>query len=203
MNIARVSSTSHPIQVNVGQEDIYVIEFSQQNTHLDRDILIDIELSENRSNTIVAVESGAVMASFTPNQEDCQRALNTTEVTNEFIFVVDCSGSMEDENKIDFARQAMLLFLKSLPLNCHFNIIRFGSSYETLFNDITAIYNKENAQQAEQLINNMDASLGGTELVSYIFLHLIDIYSVCCSYFLFNGLKNIHQKKVVLVKSFF
>jgi hypothetical protein len=169
MNIARVSSTSHPIQIDLGQQDIYVIEFSQENTHLDRDILIDIELSENRSNTIVAVESGAVMASFTPNQQDCQRAMNTTQVTNEFIFVVDCSGSMKDENKIDFARQAMLLFLKSLPVNCYFNIIRFGSTYETLFKDITSIYNKENAQQAEQVTNNMQADLGGTELVSLCF----------------------------------
>ena len=34
---------------------------------LDRDILIDIELAENRSNTILAVEDGAAMASFTPS----------------------------------------------------------------------------------------------------------------------------------------
>ena len=40
---------------------------------------------------------------------------------------------MEDENKIGLARQAMLLFLKSLPVNCHFNIIRFGSEYKSLF----------------------------------------------------------------------
>jgi len=109
------------------------------------------------------------MATFTPNEQDCQRALNNIEVTNEFIFIVDCSGSMADENKIGFTRQAMLLFLKSLPVNCHFNIIRFGSSYETLFKDITAIYNKENAEQAEQLINNMQANLCGTELVCLVF----------------------------------
>jgi hypothetical protein len=169
VNVTRVSSSSHPIQVGFGQEHVYIIEFAQQNTHLDRDILIDIELSENRSNTIMAIEKDAVMASFTPNEQDCQHALNTTQVTNEFIFIVDCSGSMEDENKIGFARQAMLLFLKSLPLNCHFNIIRFGSNYETLFTDITATYNKENAQRAEQLTKNMQASLGGTELVSFIF----------------------------------
>jgi hypothetical protein len=142
--------------------------------HLDRDILIDIELSKNRTNTIVAVESGAIMASFTPNEHDCQHVRDNTSVTNEFIFVVvDCSGSMEDENKIGFAPQAMLLFLKSLPVNCHFNIIRFGSSYETLFKDITATYNKENAQQAEQLTRNMHANLGGTELVSLICLFYI------------------------------
>jgi hypothetical protein len=171
VDTTRVSSSSHPIQVDFSQQNVYIIEFAQQNSHLDRDILIDIELAQQRSNTIVAVEHGAIMASFTQNEQDCQRAINGKETTNEFIFVVDCSGSMGDENKIGFARQSMLLFLKSLPVNCHFNIIRFGSRYETLFTDITAVYNKQNAQQAEQLTNNMQANLGGTELVSSIFSH--------------------------------
>jgi hypothetical protein len=71
-----------------------------------------------------------------------------------------------DENKIDLARQTMILFLKSLPLNCHSNIIRFGSKYTSLFNDITVIYNEENARKAEQLIDGMEANLGDTKLVS-------------------------------------
>jgi hypothetical protein len=67
--------------------------------------------------------------------------MNDMEIINEFIFIVDCSGLMNDENKTGFARQAMLLFLKSLSLNCHFNIIRFGTKYETFFSDATHVYN--------------------------------------------------------------
>ncbi|CAF1684984.1 unnamed protein product [Adineta ricciae] len=59
----------------------------------------------------------------------------------------------------------MLLFLKSLPVGCHFNIIRFGSQYKTLFNENTVLYNKTNAQQAEQLIERLKADLGGTDLL--------------------------------------
>ncbi|CAF1067254.1 unnamed protein product [Rotaria sordida] len=165
IGISRVSSISHPIQVDLSQQDFYVITFAQQNTHLDRDILLDVELDEKRSNTIIAVESDAIMASFTPSEEDCRRAINNTEITNEFIFVVDCSGSMDGENKIGLAAQAMLLFLKSLPINCHFNIVRFGSQHQTLFKDITAVYNEKNTQKAEQLVKNMNADLGGTELL--------------------------------------
>jgi hypothetical protein len=51
-------------------------------------------------------------------------------------------------------------------VNCHFNIVRFGSEYNSLFNEITVVYNDENALKAEQLIKNMQADLGGTELVS-------------------------------------
>ncbi|CAF0916379.1 unnamed protein product [Adineta steineri] len=168
-NISSISSSSHPIQVDFSQQDYYMIKFGQDNIHLDRDILLDIHLSEDRSNTILAIESNALMVSFTPNEKDCQQAMNNnnnnSEITNEFLFIVDCSGSMRDENKIRFARQSMLLFLKSLPLNSYFNIIRFGTNYELLFNDATVIYNEENFKQAEQMINNMKANLGGTQLV--------------------------------------
>ncbi|CAF1434855.1 unnamed protein product, partial [Adineta steineri] len=112
VGIASVSSVSHPIRMD-----------------------LNMELIENRSNTIIVVETNAVMASFTSSEEDCQRVMNNTDITNEFIFVVDCSGSMDDENKIELARQAMLLFLKSLPVNCYFNIIRFGSDHQGLFSE--------------------------------------------------------------------
>ena len=166
--ISRVSSMSHPIEIDLNQEDVYLIKFAKENTHLDRDIIMDFELAENRSSTIIAVESGAIMASFIPNEQDCRRIINDGNITNEFIFIVDCSGSMGDENKIGLARQAMLLFLKSLPIGCHFNIIRFGSNYKSLFNDMTTIYNEDNVREAEQLMNNMNADLGGTELVGFL-----------------------------------
>lgn len=167
--IKRISSPSHPIQVDFSQADNYLVTFAQENTHLDRDILLNIELSSERANTIAAVESTGVMAVFTPTEEDC-RQRTSSDTVNEFLFVIDCSGSMRDENKIGLARQSMLLFLKSLPIDAHFNIIRFGSNYQTLFPSITAIYNEANAQKAEQLINHgMEADLGGTELVRLSF----------------------------------
>jgi hypothetical protein len=39
--ISRISSLSHPIEVEFDDEDFYVIKFAQENTHLDRDILLD------------------------------------------------------------------------------------------------------------------------------------------------------------------
>jgi len=166
--IAQINSTSHSIKMDITQQDAYVVTFAQQNTYLDRDILINIVLAEKHNNTILAVEQGAVMVAFTPGEQDCHHQTLKNDQTNEFIFVIDCSGSMCHENKIELARQAMLVFLKSLPVNCCFNIIRFGSNYECLFSDITANYNEENVRQAEQLINQMQADLGSTELVSIL-----------------------------------
>ena len=178
-SVSRISSPSHPIEVDFAQRDAYVVTFAQQNTHLDRDILLNIELRNERRNTIVAVESGAVMGAFIPNEEDCRQGSKNEGEVNEFLFVVDCSGSMQDENKIGLARQAMLVFLKSLPFHCHFNIIRFGSNHQSLFTDVTALYNEENARKAEQLINGMKADLGGTELVSHLLCSEFSLYDCC------------------------
>ncbi|CAF1592407.1 unnamed protein product, partial [Adineta ricciae] len=165
-NVSRLSSPSHPVELDLSQQDYYVVRFSQNQTHLDRDILLDIHLNEQRSNTVLAIEQNAFMISFTPNEQDCQRAMNNVETTNEFVFIVDCSGSMRDENKIGYVRQSMMLFLKSLPLNSYFNIIRFGSSHRSLFDQATVIYNEENSKKAADLIKTMEADLGGTELLN-------------------------------------
>ncbi|CAM4783886.1 unnamed protein product [Rotaria magnacalcarata] len=160
--ITRINSTSHPIEVDQSQTDAYLVRFTQENTYLDRDILLDIELKSKHESSIIAVESGAVMAAFIPTDNNfCQPAISN----NEFIFIVDCSGSMGGENKISYVREAMVVFLRSLPIDCHFNIIRFGSNYESLFEESTVIYNEENVKKAEQLIEKMEANMGGTELL--------------------------------------
>jgi hypothetical protein len=54
-------------------------------------------------------------------------------------------------------------------MGAHFNIIRFGSDYEILFNDITlmtSVYGERTAKQAENLARTMEADLGGTELLA-------------------------------------
>ncbi|KAJ3335166.1 von Willebrand factor A domain-containing protein 5A [Gonapodya sp. JEL0774] len=81
----------------------------------------------------------------------------------EIIFVLDRSGSMEGEN-ISFARTALLLFLKSLPQSCKFNIIGFGSGYELLFPN-SVDYNEESLTKAVQHVEKVDADLGGTEIL--------------------------------------
>jgi 2-oxo-4-hydroxy-4-carboxy--5-ureidoimidazoline (OHCU) decarboxylase len=74
---------------------------------------------------------------------------------------------MTEANGIGLAKEAMLLFIRSLPVGAHFNIIRFGSRYELLFNskNLTAVYDEKTAKEAENLTRSMDANFGGTELL--------------------------------------
>ncbi|KAK3598701.1 hypothetical protein CHS0354_003258 [Potamilus streckersoni] len=82
----------------------------------------------------------------------------------EFIFIIDRSGSMGGE-KIQSAKETLLLFLKSLPVNCYFNVIGFGSHFESLFQEGSLKYNEENLKKAEELQRQMDADMGGTEIL--------------------------------------
>ncbi|CAF3863968.1 unnamed protein product, partial [Rotaria magnacalcarata] len=184
--IAQVANISHPINVSVSYQ---TIDVSSEDIKLDRDIILDIDLPQNPCPVVIKAEKYyggsklAVLTALSPTQSDFVSAIyssNPISTTVEFIFIeyyiisaylffwiVDCSGSMDDENRIDLARDALLLFIRSIPVGAHFNIIRFGSDYKILFNytNMTTMYDQHTAQGAEDLARSMRADLGGTELL--------------------------------------
>ena len=83
---------------------------------------------------------------------------------SEFIFLVDCSGSMCGAS-IQSAADALILFIKSLPVSCYFNVVAFGSTYRNLFED-SQKYSKETVERAMAFAHKLQASLGGTELLN-------------------------------------
>ena len=82
---------------------------------------------------------------------------------NEFIILVDCSGSMSG-SPINRTKEALEIFIRSLPTSCTFNVIRFGSNFEFLFEE-PVFYSKEHVNKAIHLARTMKADLGGTDLL--------------------------------------
>lgn len=58
--------------------------------------------------------------------------INEYSSKNFFIFLVDRSGSMGMNKRMETTKEALTLFIKSLPFGCRFEIISFGSMYNTL-----------------------------------------------------------------------
>ena len=76
--------------------------------------------------------------------------------------IVDRSGSMAN-SKINNAKDALKLFITSLPSNSYFNIISFGSTYNALWKN-SVKYSDDTIQIALKHCNTMNADMGGTEL---------------------------------------
>ncbi|VDK72661.1 unnamed protein product [Dibothriocephalus latus] len=85
-----------------------------------------------------------------------------TDVRNEVIFLIDRSGSMGGR-RIEQAKESLLLFLKSLPTDCRFQIVGFGSTFSALF-DEPKDYTEASLEAALEYQKNMEADMGGTEV---------------------------------------
>ncbi|XP_060743532.1 von Willebrand factor A domain-containing protein 5A-like isoform X3 [Tachysurus vachellii] len=123
-----------------------------------------------------AAESGSlmgdpvVMVSFYP--EFPESVMSSMSTCGEFVFVMDRSGSMScsmhngpgAQGRIDCARDTLLLLLKSLPMDCYFNIYGFGSHYSSFFPQ-SVQYNQDTMEQAVQKVKEMQADMGGTEIL--------------------------------------
>ena len=57
---------------------------------------------------------------------------------------------MNDKNRIQLAKDALSLFIRSLPLNCYFNVISFGNDWTAMFSqsgkDIQAVENNQSTR---------------------------------------------------------
>lgn len=114
---------------------------------------------EGREDKEGFMESPVVMLNFFPEFKSSE-----SSEKGEFVFVVDRSGSMSG-SKNNSAKETLLLFLKSLPDGCYFNVVGFGSRYSTLFKN-SQLYNDKNLEEATQLAETMKADLGGTEILA-------------------------------------
>uniref|UniRef100_I3JSD1 VIT domain-containing protein n=1 Tax=Oreochromis niloticus TaxID=8128 RepID=I3JSD1_ORENI len=122
-----------------------------------------------------------VMVSLYP--EFPQSVMSSMASCGEFVFLMDRSGSMgchitnsmQQETRISSARDTLLLLLKSLPMGCYFNIYSFGSGYEHIFPK-SVEYSQQTMEEALKTVEQMEANLGGTEILQ----PLKHIYSQPC-----------------------
>lgn len=111
---------------------IFKIDEKFENDQNENSIILTFEAIENiNSSALLMPKSDSskyncCALTISPN-------LPISEETNsEFVFVVDCSGSIVGIS-IKKAAECLEFFIKSLPQESFFNVIRFVSRFEKLF----------------------------------------------------------------------
>lgn len=160
--VSSITSPTHTLNCANVADKIQVTLSDQKPA--DKDLVVLIKHNAPHQPSAVVEEGretgfmsqAAVMVNFFPKFE-------TEQSECEFIFLVDRSGSMSGQF-IQSASETLILFMKSLPENCYFNIIGFGSRYEQLFSEGSVPYSQPNLDKAVAHLTGLQANLGGTEL---------------------------------------
>ncbi len=164
--LKEISSPSHPIRVELGEDPVRVA-FSTESVRMDRDFILYMEHPDagpaGRAFWLRSGEDVFVQLDLTLEKQDLpeQKALPQE---GEVIFLLDCSGSMGGDS-ITEAKRALEICLKGLPVGARFNIVRFGSTYESLFKGPEA-YGEKTLQKALRYTQRVDADMGGTEILT-------------------------------------
>ncbi|CAG8476693.1 11290_t:CDS:10 [Funneliformis mosseae] len=161
--IQNIESPSHNISTEMNIDEnpkISKITLAEQITYLEKDFILVVK-SKNLDQPRAFVEynpetqTNCVMLTLVP-----KFALNST--MTELIFVVDRSGSMSVE-PMKKAAQALELILRSLPGDCYFNVVSFGSHHDSLFPK-SQLYSETSLSKAIELAQTMTSNYGGTEI---------------------------------------
>jgi len=84
----------------------------------------------------------------------------------QFIFLVDRSGSMFSNSRMLITIDAVVLFLQSLPADCQFGIIGFGSKQHCKWDYPMKTYNNITKLEAIRATIKMEANYGGTDFLT-------------------------------------
>jgi hypothetical protein len=158
--IRAVESPSHPVRVELDASKA-TVTLGGRETALDRDFVLKVKLAEAHVPRawLETDPRGrrAALVAFQPR-------FDAEESPCELILLVDRSGSMQGAS-IAEARNALQLCLRSLTEGTRFNIVGFGSTFEMLFPESRA-YDERSLKEASKHVDNMDANMGGTEILA-------------------------------------
>ncbi|KAK2777648.1 hypothetical protein FQN52_003014 [Onygenales sp. PD_12] len=185
--IKKIESRTHAVSVEIGAEvhnsfkklaagasasnfdpSKARVSLSDHEKVLGKDLVLQLSLQGHDSLSSRAViehqpgspNRAAMMLTITP--QDLFKGYSSPDTKEEIIFLVDRSGSMLD--KVQALRNALRVFLRSLPMGCFFNICSFGSSHSLLWPN-SQEYNQETMSLANGFVESLDANMGGTELL--------------------------------------
>jgi Ca-activated chloride channel family protein len=162
--IKSIYSPSHDIEVQMNGAKEAVVGFEKNKVTLGRNFILYFNVTEDRVGLSLlahkrAKKDGSFLLMLSPGQFTKSSDVIDKNVT----FVIDTSGSMNGE-KMAGAKKALAYCIKELRSQERFNVIRFASTSQALFEAPVAA-DKESKQEALEWIDDMGAA-GGTAIES-------------------------------------
>jgi len=164
--IINLRSSSHSIETTHISPTSKQISLSNNDEYLpNKDFEITFITEDMHTpRALVSGQGGdhTAMLSFIPRILNDGETLDDVEVPGEYIILLDRSGSMTGP-KISMAVNAVILFIKSLPANSKFNVVSFGSKFDSVYEE-SVMNTAENSIRTCEIVKSFDADMGGTEL---------------------------------------
>ncbi|KAJ7279077.1 von Willebrand factor type A domain-containing protein, partial [Mycena rebaudengoi] len=172
--IAKIGCPSHSVSTELGPDpklpNFKELPFSNyarvslsSNSALDKDFVLTIKSA--------GLDAPRCVAELHPSHNTV--ALGLTLVPRfklpdlsrqEFVFLVDRSGSMKDM-RIAAARKALVVMLRALPhKDSLFQIVSFGNRSTSLWASGSRPYNQDTLEEATRHVDGMSADYGGTKI---------------------------------------
>ena len=157
--ITKIVSPSHKISAEK-EKNTAILSLEEKNAAMDRDLVILIESKDpHKPYSLVGMEeegTRVAMVTLYPDPKEIK------DLGREVLFVLDCSGSMQGDS-IEEAKRVLGLCIRGLSEKDGFNIIRFGSRHESLWENPRA-FTSETLSEASSWLERMSADLGGTNI---------------------------------------
>ncbi|KAI9037340.1 VIT and vWA domain-containing protein [Aspergillus affinis] len=172
--IRKIESQTHTISVTIGPETGVFdpckasASLAGRSAVLEKDFVLTIlsnskEWMVSRAIAVPQPDSNKSTIALSLSPGDLfRKKFSPDNFTGEVIFVADRSGSMN--NEMPALRDAMNVFLRSLPDQCSFNILSFGSRFSYLW-EAAQPYNQEILDQATSHVDSFEADFGGTKIL--------------------------------------
>ncbi len=163
-SIQSVESPSHPIRTYFDQNGLLAVEAATESVRMDSDFVLLVNRTDlDQPKGWVSLHGDEIFLHVDLPHPGGHDESQDREEPTEVIFVLDASGSMQGSSYRQ-AKRALQIMLKALPERVRFNVFRFGSTYESLW-DTSRAATPQNVEEALSYLQRSSADLGGTEML--------------------------------------
>jgi len=162
--IKTVYSPSHAISVSRNSDNYASFSYEETNVRPNIDFILYYSVDSREIGASLLAfdaddaEDGFFLATLTPRVESDAKVINKN-----FLFVLDKSGSMQDDDKIDQAKGALRFVLRNLNEGDRFNVIAYSDELWTCFEDGMKTWSGSTRDRALDFVSRFDA-VGGTNI---------------------------------------